>query len=267
MENAVTFEKSQFVSEIQEALIFWLNEKPEVRSVASLSRATGVADSSIRRLLNGGVKIQEDSIFKLLAHVYEVQTFDGISNALDKKPQALKWFEKHFAYLKAAPSLENYKFSPLSEDIADSALSYSVYKFISAAGPLKPEAVKEQFGVRGELELETMIVKGLVSLEDSLLKVKDKRIKFTKTQAVSLMPELTKAYLKKDHPYNVRILEVEGTTKEGYSKLMDLYERLMEDVSKTLQENPGNIPVIAAGFFDSFTYQPYFEGAKNETSN
>jgi hypothetical protein len=267
MEKDITTEKSKLVSEIQEVLSRWLNENPETRSVAFLSRKTGVADSTIRRLLNSGTKIHEDSIFKLLAYVFDVQSFDGISAALSEKTEALSWFQKHYAYMKTTPSLDVYKHSPIADDITDSVLSFSVYKYRSAAGPLTAKEIKDQFGVRGEVEIEGLILKGLVVLEGDILKVKDSRVKFTKSQAIELLPELTRNYLKKDHPFNVRILEVEGTTKEGYIRLMDLYERFIEDVSKTLQENPGNIPVIATGFIDSFTYQPYFEGGKNEKSN
>lgn len=269
METAITFEKTKLVSEIQEVLNSWLSEKPEVRSVASLARATGVADSSIRRLLNNGIKIQEDSIFKLLAHIFEIQSFDGISAALEKKPEALKWFERHFSYLKKAPALQEYKFSNIESEITLNQIAFSVFALASTnLAEITDSYIKDQFGIRGEIEMEDLIQKGVLKLSNGKLTVLDgTKIKIDKEQAINLMPDLTRTYLKKDSIHNYRVLEVEAVSQKGFGDLMDLYAKFVNDTLEIVRSNPGTVPVIVSGFVDTFTTQPYFEGGKNETPN
>jgi hypothetical protein len=74
-------------------------------------------------------------------------------------------------------------------------------------------------------------------------------------------------FLKRDHEFNYRALEIEAVDKEGYLELCSIYERFLGNVSEVLKNRRGNIPVIVAGFFDSMTCQPYFEGRKNEKIN
>lgn len=262
----VTFEKNKLVSEIQDVLNSWLNEKPETRSVASLSRATGVADPAIRRLMNNNIKINDDAIFKLLAYIFDVQTFDGISSALSKNPEALKWFEKNYAYLKTSTALAAYKHSPVADEVAANAMTYSVYNVVLALKSVPSGYIKEQFGMRGEIELENLLKKGLLLQKDGEIHVKDDALlKFTKEQTVQLLPEITKVFFKADHEFNARSLEISAVSKDGYNEIMDAYENFLNQISNIYKNRPGNIPVVVAGFFDSLTTQPYFEGGKNET--
>lgn len=266
--ETVTFEKDKLVGEIQEVLTSWINDKPEVRSVANLSRITGVTDSAIRRLVNTGAKIADDSIFKLLACVFGTQTFDGISKALANKPEALKWFQKHYAYMNATTNLQVYKHSPIADQVSTSAMAYSVYNVVLSLGSVPSGYIKEQFGMRGEIELENLIEKGILVQMNNEISVKDDTlIKFTKEQVASLLPEVTKTFFKADHLHNYRSLEVGAVSKDGYIQVMDVYDRFLNDIAKIYASNPGKIPVIVAGFFDTLTTQPYFEGGKNETPN
>ena len=264
----VTIEKNKLVGEIQDILTAWLKEKPEVRTVASLSRATGVTDPTIRRLMNNNVKINDDAIFKMLAHIFEVQTFDGISAALEKKQEVLKWFERSYSYLKNAPELEAYKNIPFANEITLNPIAFSVFALVSSLPVTTTELIKEQFGVRGEVEMEKLIQQGVLGISESKVFVRnEKKVRIDKDQAISLLPEITRTYLKKDSIHNYRALEVEAVSQEGYVALMDLFSKFLNDVHAIYNDKPGNIPVIVAGFLDTFTTQPYFEGGKNETLN
>lgn len=266
--ETLLYEKNKLVGEIQDILLSWINGKPEVRSVANLSRSTGVTDSAIRRLLNGGAKIADDSIFKILAHVYDQREYDKLFASLEGKLEVQKWFSKNYAYLKKAPVLQEYIPSSLAEEVTESTFKYSVYKYLAAREtPVGFREVKEQFGKKGEIEVERLIVNKLVAVENDFLIVKDKKIRFTKDQVADLLPELTRIYFKRDHAFNGRILEVEGVSKAGYIKILDLYDAFIDGLTTAIKNNPGEIPLIVSGFMDTFTTEPYFEGGNNESSN
>lgn len=264
----VTFEKNKLVSEIQDVLNSWLNEKPEVRSVASLSRATGVADPAIRRLMNSNVKINDDAIFKLLAYIFDVQTFNGISVALSQKPEALKWFERSYAFMKNSAALQQYKHTPTADIISNNPVALAVYALISEMENVSIAYIKEQFGAVGEFELEKMLQKEVVFLEtNGSLRVKDLMLKLTKDQVIDNLPDLARLFFKKDHEFNARILNFASVSREGYVKLMDIVDAFSAEVAQVAKDYKGEIPVVTAGFFDSMTTVPYFEGGKNENSN
>ena len=263
----IEFEKTKLVAEIQNALNSWINEKPETRSVAHLSRETGVTDSSLRRLLNGDVKISDDSIFKLLSFTSAEYKYENFLKFFQSKPEIQKWFIKNYSYMRPFQALQSYKPTPIAEEITANPIMFSVYMLVSSVNGVRSADVKEQFGVRGELELEKLLEKGLIRLDGETLIAKENKIKFSKDQAIDLIPELARMFLKKDHVYNYRSLEVEGVSKQGYQEICDIYEKFLGDVSEVMKNRSGNIPVIVAGFFDSFTTQPYFEGSKNENSN
>ena len=265
--ETVYFDKYKLITEVQEILSHWQKEKPETRTIAHLARETGVSESSIRRLQNGGVKIADDSIYKLLSFISGEYKYKEFLSYFGQRIEVQNWFTRNYAFMAHSASIQEYKPSPVSSVIATNPIMFSVYMLISSVENMTAKGIMEQFGLRGEIELENLLSKGLVILDGSSLKVKDKNIKITKDETISLLPDLTKMYLKRDHEYNYRSLEIEGVDKDGYLEICTIYEKFLGDVSDVFKNRPGEIPVIVAGFFDSFTTHPYFEGVKNEKDN
>ncbi len=256
---AMKVEKSTLVSELQQIIKSWINEKPKIRSVAGLARATRVTDATIRRLLNTNAKIVDDSILKLLVHVFESHTFDAISASLATKPETLKWFHRHYSFMKAAPS-PLFQYSPIAEEMAVNPMAFSVYSTVLIFSKVSPDYIKDQFGMRGIVELEKMISKDILFVKDNNIYIKkDLYLKIQKTQMVRLMPDLMKFFFKEDHIINAYLLEIRTVSKKGYQELMSLYSKLSHEMVALFDKNPGDIPIIAAGFLDSFTTQPYFK--------
>lgn len=266
--ETVVFEKNKFVGELQEVLNSWFKEKPDVRSVASLSRATGVTDPAIRRLMNSSVKINDDYIFKLLTHICGASDYDTFLSTFGGKREIQAWFTRNFSYLKKAPAMQEYRVSKVTEDIVLNPISFSVFALVSSLPVTTVSLIKEQLGVRGEIEMEILIQKNILGIVDDKVIVRDgNKVRLDKEQTIQLLPEITRTYLKKDSIHNYRALEIEAVSQVGYGDLMDLFAKFLNDVHTIYKTKPGNIPAIVAGFVDTFTVQPYFEGDKNETPN
>ena len=60
---------------------------------------------------------------------------------------------------------------------------------------------------------------------------------------------------------------MESVSKEGYNKILDAVDGFNEQITSIAKHHSGDIPVITAGFFDTLTTIPYFEGGKNESTN
>jgi hypothetical protein len=264
----INFDKTNLIYEVKEVFSSWTNENAELRTVAYLSRETGVSDSSIRRLVNSDIKILDDSLFKLLTYISGVYEYQAFLDYFSDKSEISNWFTINYSYMKKSLALQEYRFCTSTNEVAASAMAYSVYNVILVLGHVSFSFIRDQFGMRGEIELENLIAKGFLLADANGVVVKeDKLLKFTKEQVASLLPDISKTFFKVDHDFNARSMEVGAVSKNGYTAIMNTYQKFLGEVAEIYKESPGNIPVIVAGFFDSLTTQPYFEGGKNETHN
>lgn len=129
--------------------------------------------------------------------------------------------------------------------------------------------LKEQFGLRGQREALLLIDLGVLKSEGEFLRISEgtRKLKISKTQTLSMLPEVSKLYAKADHSFNACALEIEAVNRQGYARLLDAFEDFLKKTSKILEEDKGTIPVVIAGFMDSFTTQPFFEGDNYENFN
>ena len=98
--------------------------------------------------------------------------------------------------------------------------------YITSLPSVTSADIREQFGVRGEIELEKQISKGYINqVGDKLRVVNQDKIHFSKDEIIELIPSISSNYLKKDHLYNAGLLETGGLSKEGYLKMMDHRKR------------------------------------------
>lgn len=252
------YSRDNVVKDIQSIIKNWIDEKPSIRSIAYLSRQTCVTDSSLRRLTAQNIKISDDSLFEILKSIFMSETYEEILRNLNNYPDASNWFQKNFSYLRKIPVPLEKMTSPIADEITDSTNAFYIYSYLCAKPGINISEIEHQFGTRGAIETLKLVSKGVVLQKDQLLYPKEFEFQLSKKQVSHLLPELSKDFFKVDHPYNVRILETKGISKNGYIQAMDLYEEFLDRLLSILKENPGSIPVIAAGFFDSFTKEPYF---------
>ncbi len=258
------YDKAKLIMELQSIVNTWIGEKPK-RSVASLARATGVADPALRRLLNSSTKPFDDSIFRILTYILHDETFDGVAKILKdyNKVETLKWFSRHFSFLKMFPLPPEHKYTSITDQVAANLDSYFIYNLVLVLERVSEKYILKQIGITGELELDRMIDLGILCEDNGDIYLKENvSLKFTKEQVARLLPEVSKVFFKASHGRNSRALEVGAVTIDGYNKLTDIYNHFLHEVQTVYREKPGDIPVIVAGFFDSFTKQPYFNDNK-----
>lgn len=267
--NELIYNKQALVDELNEMIHKWSSEKPQTRTLAHLGREAGVTDSALRRLKNQKVKISDDMIYRILGTILGTTEHDSIRENITGSIHLSKWLLRHYSFLADSSALQAYKHSPVAEEITLNPIGFSVFGLVSSIDGVTMAYVRDQFGVRGEIEAENLIKSGVLALDGDTLTVADgpNKVKITKEQTIDLLPEITKMYLKKDHVYNFRALEIEGVSKEGYQVICGIFEKCLHQVSEAMATHKGEIPVVYAGFFDSLTTQPYFNGDKNEVPN
>lgn len=254
----VLYTKKQLVEEVQNVFQAWRNEKPDTRTVAHLSREAGVTDSAVRRLLNQNTKISDDMLYSILLYIAGNQSFEKMVSKYQSYPSISAWINKHYSYLLKAPVKSSVQEDSVASIIYQNPIMFGVYMFISSIPNVTSDFIKEQFGLRGEKELEHLISIGLVTADGDGYVAKQKDVMFSKEQTVALLPDITRTFLKKDHDHNSYLLRVDGISKEGYIKLMGIFDILISQTCEIISSNPGDIPVVFCSFMDSFSVQPYF---------
>ncbi len=111
-----------------------------------------------------------------MSHIFDNQTFDGISNSLATKESSV---------------LQQYKYPPTSEVISESLISLAVYSLTFENRKISQVYIKEQFGSVGDFELEKLLQRQVVFLEeDGSLRAKGPMLRLTKDQVIDSLPDL-----------------------------------------------------------------------------
>ncbi len=194
-------EHPKLVSELQEMINDWMNAHPK-RSLTHLSQATGVPEALIRRLMNNGIKILDDFIFKILVYVFEIKvfTFEDITDALLPGSEARKWFLYHYSYLEESLEVrEDEKDASVEEMIFRNPISTAIYFEISQRDYISPSHIRQQFGLVGTFELARLLRKQIVVLgSNGVLRPKDPTLKLTEEQVRARLSDLAQTFRKKD---------------------------------------------------------------------
>lgn len=257
MENTI-YCKTELIEEINALIQRWSDERPQTRTLAHLSRETGVSDSALRRLRNQKVKISDDMLYRVVNTIFENPKFSDLKTKVSQLPTVSKWLMRHYSFLENTPGVEDYKYTEVSDEIVLNPIAFSVFALVSSIDGVTKEYLKEQFGLRGVLEADSFVKKSIFDLKDGIyvLGSASNKVKISKNAVISLMPELTKLYLNTDSEVDQYIFECDGLTKNGYLELsnamVDFYKRSAEIISR----NKGNIPFILSGFLNTMTVDP-----------
>ncbi len=129
-------DKERFIVELQDIIKTWIKEKPG-RTIASLARATNMADTTLRRLVKDNKKIVNEFIFVILTHIFDMKTFEDMVEVLENnnKPETTKWFHRHFSHLRKIPSILEDKGPSMLEPLSINLIAYPVPDHTIASDP------------------------------------------------------------------------------------------------------------------------------------
>lgn len=256
MENTI-YCKTELIEEINALIQRWSDERPQTRTLAHLSRETGVSDSALRRLRNQKAKISDDMLYRILDTIFERSEFAELKNKVSGSPAISKWLMRHYSFLETIPALAEFKFTEASDEIVVNPIAFSVFALVSSIEGITQEYLKEQFGIRGLQEANALVEKSIIKFDGKayVMTSESNKVKISKSAVVSLMPELTKLYLKEDSTISAEILTVCGLSTEGYYKLTSAVNDFISVSRKIMNEHQGNTPVILSGFVNTMTVQ------------
>lgn len=261
--------KNELVKEVNGLIQRWSDERPQVRTLAHLGREAKVSDSALRRLKNQNAKIADDMLFRIVSVIYESSEFTELKQKTNTLPNTSKWLLRNYSFMESVSPMQEYKYTELSDEVVVSPIGFSIFGLVSSIDNVGKDYIKDQFGLRGIAEAELLVEKGILHLNQNVytLGTHHNKVKFSKKAVISLMPEITRLYLKADSDLNAAIFEVNGVSEEGYSKLSMAFQNLINVSAQIINQHQGNIPVVMSGFIDTMTTQAIKMELKNENAH
>ena len=252
-------ERLELINEIKSHIDMWLAAKPN-RNITSLAREAGVSESCTRRIYNNNSVPKNDNLMKILVVLSGESSIERLRKHFESQAQVLKFLMNNYSFLESASFVDDA--TPLLRDEIhiEDYHSFLVYAFASNRTPITPANVTTMLGVIGELALEDLVEKGLIKVNsNNYLEPKVKNLRPSKDLIKRHLPDIAKMFFKLDNPFNCHILQSETVSKKGYGLAMDAFEKFLAEIGNVIQNNPGEVPLVVAGFLDTLTLKPYFK--------
>jgi len=252
-------ERLELINEVKGLIDAWLATNAN-RNITSFARESGVSESCVRRLYNNNTVPQNDNVMKMLTVLSGQSSIEGLKRHFDSQKNICKFLLSNYSFLESATFIDQCK--PLLNEEAhiEDYHAFLVYALASNRTTITALDIKNMLGLVGEMALEELIAKGQISISASnYLEPKIKNIRPSKELIKKHLPDLTKMFFKLENQYNCHVLMSETISKKGYGLAMDVYEKFLADMGHVIQNNPGEVPLVVAGFMDTLTLKPYFK--------
>ncbi|MFN3453767.1 MAG: hypothetical protein ACK41T_02330 [Pseudobdellovibrio sp.] len=258
-----SYSKENAVESLQKLINSWLEENPN-RSVAMLAKNSNVGENCIRRILNSNSMPTTANLHKILSFLNPNSTNMMIKNRLAKD------LSQHLAFTLSYLFFEEFNnFKPMLEK--ESILKDFPHQFIfersSIASGITIAEIISLFGSYGSTVVDNLVKNELVTVSDDIVvcqpeyKLHSWSVELYKSFSANVISNFYKTNSSINYLYNVN----EGVSVAGYSKVMDILEAASKQITKTIQENAGDIPLSTVCFMDTMTNINLFE-SKNEAT-
>lgn len=245
----------QITNHVNSLLDSWIGQKPN-RSVSSLSRASGVGESTIRRMKNNSVLPSKDNLIKIIV---TLSGEDSLLLAYSKLKQIesplVEMIEKEYPYLvNSDQDLKGYQ-------KINSPQNY-LSQMICSLSHLKKDFTETEllmvFGARAKSSLQELVSLGLVQLTNGKIRYCGKE-GFLIGSNVDMLPELYRDFFKKNTQYNFQKIDMFSVTAEGYGEIMDVLLEASNKIASIKSAKKGNIPMFVATVMDTLEAECPFQ--------
>lgn len=246
----------QITSHVNSLLDSWIGQKAN-RSVSSLSRASGVGESTIRRLKNSNVLPSKDNLIKIIVTLSGEESLLLAYSKLKKdKSPLVELIENEYPYLiNSDENLKGYKKIGAPQNY----LSHMICILSQVKKGISETDLLLVFGARARGALQELVEMGLVQVTEG------KIVKYTGEEDVligsnvELLPDLYRDFFKRNTQYNFQRIDMFGVNTEGYCQIMDVLIEASNKIAEIKNTHKGTIPMFAATVMDTLEAECPFQ--------
>jgi hypothetical protein len=241
--------------QLQDVVCDYLEKYPNI-SINALAKRSGVAATTIRRLVNQETKksIAPHTVLNLVSSISKEKRLGKLIGMFDG-PLGDLLKENFSAFAEEGGSSLDGSFDHRLNAVLADPIAYFVYKLTSNRTGIAEEMIQELYGRNGLNKLEELKELQLVEEKEGIFFATEKNFSLSVDIAAKHLPELMKYYkpgqidLKRNMFYSLS----ESLSEEGIQKIKDIQK---EAVKKTYQvmQSPfyeGNIPYFTVQVCDT----------------
>lgn len=252
-------ERAELLNEVRTQVDVWIGARAS-RSLTALAREAGVSESCVRRLYNTNSIPQNDNLMKILMVLSEQTSIENLRKFFVSQKSVIHFLVSNYSFLETSSYINECKPLLAEEVYIEDYHAFLVYALSCNRVGVSVDEIKNMLGFVGEMALDDLMSKGLVSLNpDNYLKPKIRDVRPSKELIKKHLPEITKMFFKLDNHFNCHVLQTETVSKKGYGLAMDAFEKFLAEVGNVIQDHPGEVPIVIGGFLDTLTLKPYFK--------
>ena len=247
--------KENILNELRSEIDEWVEQK-ENRNIVLLAKKSDVNETSIRRAYNQQSLLKSDNLLKLLVYLKNEPRLTALINSCpDHIASSLK---NSFPHLMMNESRKTEVAFELDEALND-FYSYVIYKRISHKDCISKQDIFSWLGELGKTKLDELIGREIIT-EDA------NGVLHAIKNDFSLSPRLLKrhthklidVFFKPDDiidggPGMLRNIS-ESVNVNGYKRVQEVLLEASNEILKTINANPGKIPLVYVGMLDSMAF-------------
>ncbi len=230
----------------------WIDEK-SMRTIASLSRNSGVSESVVRRAHRKESIPSVDNLLKLLMTTTFTKSFKELRAAL---PDVLNSYLKTKDFLYADTEIETIRTTLEVETYLQTYENYMIYDRVSHSHSITRDKIKESFGAMGEKALNELVEAGLIQEDETkALSLGVKNISVSPSLLKRHLPKVVETYY--DHQDSRHILAnfSETISESAAKEILELQKQTNSKIAQIMMNNPGSVPYLYIGLFNPMDFR------------
>lgn len=247
--------KENILNELRSEIDEWLQQK-ENRNIVLLAKKSDVNETSIRRAYNQQSLLKSDNLLKLLVYLKNEPRLKSLVN---RCPESISCYLKSsFPHLMMNESAKTEIAFELDEALND-FYSYVIYKRISHRDCVSRQNIFSWLGELGETKLEELIGREIITEDiNGVLHVIKNDFSLSPHLLKRHTHKLIDVFFKPDEivdggPGMLRNIS-ESVNIDGYKRVQEVLLEASNEVLKTINANPGKIPLVYVGMLDSMSF-------------
>ncbi len=230
----------------------WIDEK-SMRTIASLSRNSGVSESVIRRAHRKETIPNVDNLLKLLMTVTYSKTFSELRKAL---PSELDSYLQSKDYIYANTEIQTTRTTLEVETFLQTYENYLIYDRVSHSQSLTRVQIKESFGTMGEKALTELIDAGVITEESNgQLSLGVKNVSISHSLLKRHLPKVVETYYDHEDSRHILANFSETITPDAAIEILELQKQTNSKIAQIMMNNPGSVPYLYVGLFNPMDFR------------
>lgn len=246
----------QITSHVNSLLDYWIGQKSN-RSVSSLSRASGVGESTIRRLKNNNVLPSKDNLIKIIVTLSgEDSLLLAYSKLKQNESPLVKLIENEYPYLiNSEENLKGYK----KINAPQNYLSHMICVLSQVKEGVAEADLLLIFGAKAKGTLKELVELELVQITEQRIVKYIGQGDLLIGSNVDILPDLYRDFFKKTTQYNFQRIDMFGVNTEGYGQIMDVLIEASNKIAEIKKTHKGQIPMFTATVMDTLEAECPFQ--------